>query len=137
MYLIRVAQLSFCVQSVENHSSLDVSIVEKLQQNTHVQPVVLQVQTKMAQVIVTLKIMPKNPEINLPSLEEKVKDKIKVFGGEVGKVEQEPIAFGLKALKLIFVMDESLGSTESLEEDIRKLKGIQSVEVTDVRRAIG
>ena len=81
--------------------------------------------------------MPKNPEINLPSLEEKVKDKIKVFGGEVGKVEQEPIAFGLKALKLIFVMDESLGSTESLEEDIRKLKGIQSVEVTDVRRAIG
>ena len=55
----------------------------------------------------------------------------------MGKVEQEPIAFGLKALKLIFVMEESIGSTESLEEDIKKIHGIQSVEVTDVRRAIG
>lgn len=91
----------------------------------------------MAQVVVTLKIMPESPEVDLTKLEEKIKEKIEVFGGDVGKVEQEPIAFGLKALKLIFVMDESIGSTETLEEDVKKLKGIQSVEVTDVRRAIG
>jgi len=91
----------------------------------------------MAQVVVTLKIMPDSPEVDLSKIEEKVKDKITHFGGEVGKTEQEPIAFGLKALKLIFVMDESIGSTEKLEEDIKTLKSVQSVDVTDVRRAIG
>lgn len=93
---------------------------------------------KMANVIVTLKIMPESPEIDLAGLQEKSLKHIREFAGEGDtKTEEEPIAFGLKALKIIFVMDESLGSTESLEENIRSIKGIQSVEVVDVRRAIG
>ena len=81
--------------------------------------------------------MPKSPEVDLAGLEKKATEKIQLFGGDVGRVEQEPIAFGLKALKLLFVMNESIGSTETLEEDIKKIKDIQSVEVIDVRRAIG
>jgi translation elongation factor EF-1beta len=38
---------------------------------------------------------------------------------------------------MIFVMDEAKGSPEPLEKDIAKIKGVQSVEVIDVRRAIG
>jgi len=91
----------------------------------------------MAQVIITLKIMPSGVDTDLGKIEEEAKDKISEFGGEVGKREEEPVAFGLKALKLIFVMDEGLGSTESLEEQISKIKGVQSVDVTDVRRAVG
>jgi len=91
----------------------------------------------MAQVIITLKIMPSGVDIDLGKIEEEAKDKIAEFGGEVGKREEEPVAFGLKALKLIFVMDEGLGSTESLEEQISKIKGVQSVDVVDVRRAVG
>jgi len=53
------------------------------------------------------------------------------------KTEQEPIAFGLNALKIMFVMDESKGSTEALEENIKKIDGVNSVETVDVRRAIG
>ena len=45
--------------------------------------------------------------------------------------------FGLKSLNLIFVMDEKKGSTDKLEDDISDIEGVQSVEVTDVRRAIG
>lgn len=81
--------------------------------------------------------MPESVDVDLNKVKEEAKEKIAEFGGEVGKEEEEPIAFGLKALNLIFVMDESIGSTESLEEEISKLKGVQSVEVTDVRRAIG
>jgi elongation factor 1-beta len=91
----------------------------------------------MAKVVVTITIMPESPDTDLKGLEVKATEKIKRFGGDVGKVECEPIAFGLKALKLIFVMEESIGSTETLEEDIKKIHGIQSVETTDVRRAIG
>jgi len=91
----------------------------------------------MAEVVITLKIMPDGTKVNLEKVKAKAKELIKEFGGEVGKEEIEPVAFGLKALKLYFVMDESLGSTESLEENIKNISGVQSVEVVDVRRAIG
>jgi len=97
----------------------------------------LQAQTKMADVVITLKIMPESPEEDLKKIEADARESIAEFGGEVGKSEHEPIAFGLKALKLIFVMDESIGSTEKLENNIQKIKGVNSVEVVDVRRAIG
>ena len=91
----------------------------------------------MADVIVTLKIMPKSPSADLDKISTDSKKLIAEFKGEVGKEEVEPIAFGLKALKLMFVMDESIGSTDELEAKISKVKNVQSAEVSDVRRAIG
>ena len=99
---------------------------------------ILKVQIKMAQVVVTIKIMPISPETDLDNIESQAKTKIIDFSQtkEI-KTEQEPIAFGLKAVKIIFVMDENKGSTDSLEENIKKIDGVNSVEVIDVRRAIG
>ena len=92
----------------------------------------------MANVIITLKIMPTSPEVDLSALLEKVKAEITTYSGEEQfKTEEEPVAFGLKALKIIFVMDESRGDTEPLEKKIAELEGVNSVEVTDVRRALG
>ncbi len=92
----------------------------------------------MASVIVTLKIMPVSPEIDLKDIESKVEEKVFSFAGETEtKKELEPIAFGLTALKFIFVMDEEKGSTEALEKQISEIEGINSVEVVDVRRAVG
>ena len=62
----------------------------------------------MARVIVTLKIMPESPETDLENIEKEAKAKIIDFSqSKEIKTEQEPIAFGLKATKIIFVMDES------------------------------
>lgn len=91
----------------------------------------------MAQVIVTLKIMPESPDVDLDAIKEKVSEFVDQFGGEVGKTEEEPVAFGLKALKIIFVMEESKGSTEELEKQVAELEDVSSVDVTDVRRALG
>ena len=92
----------------------------------------------MAQVVVTLKIMPESPEVDLGNIETEAKAKIQDFSQTPEmKTEQEPIAFGLKALKITFVMDESKGSTDSLEESIKNIDGVNSVEAVDVRRAIG
>jgi elongation factor 1-beta len=92
----------------------------------------------MAQVIITLKIMPESPETDLDALQAKIIQKITDFSGETEtRTSQEPIAFGLKALKIIFVSEESKGSVDVLEDQIRSLEGVQSVEITDVRRAIG
>ena len=63
---------------------------------------------------------------------------IRGFAGEgETKIEIVPVAFGLSAVKIIFIMDEKLGTTEPLEEKITKISGVNSVEVTDVRRCIG
>jgi elongation factor 1-beta len=91
----------------------------------------------MANAVVTIKIMPESPDVNLAKIQEEATKIIKEFKGEVGRAEIEPIAFGLKAIKLIFVIDENLGSTDALEQKIGTVDGVQSVDVTDVRRAIG
>ncbi len=59
------------------------------------------------------------------------------FGGTIGKVNIEPVAFGLKAVVFMFAMAESIGSTEELEARIAAVQGVNSVQVTDVRRAVG
>ncbi len=96
----------------------------------------------MASVIVTLKIMPKGPETDLNKIKEEASKLIREFVDEKHKDGQikeeiESIGFGLKALKLLFVMDENIGSTDKLEEKIRQLNDVESAETTDVRRAIG
>jgi elongation factor 1-beta len=92
----------------------------------------------MAKVIVTFKIMPQNPTVDLKKVTAEAEKKIIAFAGDTEhKVEQEPIAFGLVAIKILFVLDEAKGGTEGLEAQIEKIKGVQSVEVIDVRRIIG
>jgi len=92
----------------------------------------------MAQVIITIKIMPDSPDVDISGLESAAKEKIAVFAGNTEtRTEIEPIAFGLKAVKIRFIMDESKGSTEALEDEISQIEGVNSVEVVDVRRAVG
>ncbi len=91
----------------------------------------------MATVVVTLKIMPDSPEANLDELSSKATEMISDFGGSVGKKIIEPVAFGLKAVILMFTMPEEKGSTEELETQVSKIKNVSSVQVTDVRRAVG
>ncbi len=92
----------------------------------------------MANVIVTFKIMPEDPQVDLAKIEEQAKQKIADYAGEgETRVSEKPVAFGLKALEIIFVTDESKGTTDDLEKEISEIEGVRSVEVIDVRRAVG
>ena len=93
---------------------------------------------KMANVVVTLRIMPSDTSIDLSKIESEAKKEIIGFcNSKEFKTEIQPIAFGLKSLNIFFVMDEAIGSTEALEKKISRIGGVESVEVTDVRRAVG
>ena len=49
----------------------------------------------MAKVVVTLKVMPSSPDVDLASLRKRVDAEIKSYsGGESGRVNEEPVAFG-------------------------------------------
>ena len=92
----------------------------------------------MGTAIVTLTVMPESPDTDLDKIKEEVERIVREFAGEGDRKEDiEPLAFGLKALKYIFVMDESLGSPDVAAEKCQEIEGVQSCEVTDVRRAIG
>jgi len=92
----------------------------------------------MASVVVTVRIMPASPEVDLASLEKKALADIQEFAGEgETKTEQVPIAFGLISVNIIFVMDENQGSPDPVAEKISEYEEVKSAEITDVRRAIG
>ena len=92
----------------------------------------------MAMAVVTMKIMPESPDVDLAAIETAAKSAIVSFAGEGEvRVETVPIAFGLKSLNITFVMDEAKGSPDALEEPVLAIPGVQSFEVVDVRRAVG
>ena len=91
----------------------------------------------MAQVIVTVKLMPTDVDVDLSKLEKLASKEIEKFGGKIGRVTQEPIAFGLKALIISFFSDESKSNLDPLEESLRNVTDVESVDIVEVRRALG
>jgi len=92
----------------------------------------------MANAIVTINIMPITTDVSITDLEKAAKEHITSFAGKgETKTEIVPIAFGLRALKITFVMDESLGSPDVVAEKIAGMKEVNSAEIVDVRRAVG
>ena len=87
--------------------------------------------------LVTLKIMPDSADTDLKEIREKVKDIVLKQGGELlDKDETVPIAFGLMALKLMFIIDESKGS-DAISDEVASMDGVSSSTVVDMRRTVG
>ena len=91
----------------------------------------------MADVIVKLKVMPTGTEVDLDKLAKSCEEIIKAAGGSVHKKEQEPVAFGLKALTFLFIGDEKEMKIDPIEEKIKNLPEVSTVDIIDVRRAFG
>ncbi|TFH08303.1 MAG: elongation factor 1-beta [Candidatus Thorarchaeota archaeon] len=87
----------------------------------------------MARVVMTIKIMPDGVEIDLDDLLEQIKSVVPE-GTDVGAVETQPIAFGLKAIRMNLVRDESLGGTDDIEAAISAVEGVAQVDVEMVSR---
>jgi elongation factor 1-beta len=87
----------------------------------------------MARVVMTLKIMPDGIDVNMDDLLERVKGAIPE-GTDVGANEVIPVAFGLKALRMNVVREESMGGTDDIEAAITALDGVAQVEVEMVSR---
>ena len=83
--------------------------------------------------------MPESPETDLDVVRNEAIGMIDEFTGLEAdkKIEEVPIAFGLKSLNVTFVMKEETGSTEPLELKLAEIPGVNSVDVIDVRRALG
>jgi len=85
----------------------------------------------MGEVLATLKILPSNAETDMDLLIEKIKKIPKL-----SRIEKEPVAFGLVALKASFIVEDSEGATDKIESTLREIEGIGEVEVIGISRLL-
>jgi elongation factor 1-beta len=90
----------------------------------------------MGTALITLKLMPKSPNEDLEKIKEEAKKIIEDLKGTKTRFEEEPVAFGLVAVKAFFDLDESI-ELEPIENKLNDLENINSVQVVDMRRAFG
>lgn len=89
----------------------------------------------MGVALMQLKIMPTGLDVDLETLRTIVTEKIEAVGGEVSKFEEQPVAFGLKALIAFTRLDESKDSS-LIETALDGVEEVSSSDVVDMRRAV-
>lgn len=82
----------------------------------------------MGNVALILRVMPESPEVNLENLKSAIREAIP----SVAEIREEPIGFGLKALKLAVIVGDSAGENEHVEKVLSELKGVERAEVVEL-----
>jgi len=86
----------------------------------------------MGDAAVRMKVMPESAELDLKKLAEDIKKVIPSFA-RLHAIEEMPIAFGLKALIVVTIMDDKGGrSPDEIEVAVGNVPGVDSVEVEEV-----
>jgi translation elongation factor aEF-1 beta len=85
---------------------------------------------------VKIKVMPEAPNSDLKAIEKKAEEIILKLGGKQLKITEEPIAFGLNAIILLFAWQEEK-STDELQKQLQSVPDVNSAEIIDFRRAFG
>ncbi|MFH1500325.1 MAG: elongation factor 1-beta [archaeon] len=90
----------------------------------------------MTIVALRIKVMPTSPEVDLEEIKVKIKEKIESQEGKINNMEEEPIAFGLKAIIVTIAWPE-VKETDLAEDAIKEIENVSSTQVIDYRRAFG
>ena len=83
----------------------------------------------MGKVAITFRIMPEGVEVDLGAVESGIRSSL---GGSLRKLEVKPVAYGLKAVEAIVVVEDAGGEMERLEKALRGIPGVGGVEATEV-----
>ena len=82
----------------------------------------------MGDVAARIRIMPSSPEVDLEKIIAEVRKRV-----DASDIQITPIAFGLKAVDVMVVIpDGTEGGTSPVEEKLRQIEGVESVETIDV-----
>ena len=90
----------------------------------------------MAIASLIVKIMPDSPESDLKEIETHAKALMEKEGAKNISFEEQPIAFGLKAVIVKMDMPEEKG-TDLVESRLADIPNVSSVKIEDYRRAFG
>ncbi|HNY89450.1 MAG TPA: elongation factor 1-beta [Methanoregulaceae archaeon] len=82
----------------------------------------------MGNVALILRVMPESPEVDLDLLAEKIKENVP----GLQDIREEPIGFGLKALKIAVVVGDDAGESDTVESDINAIEGVERAEIIEL-----
>lgn len=85
----------------------------------------------MGAVALQYRILPEGLEVDLAKLLEDVRKAIPSYAS-LRASEEKPLAFGLRALHVLIVMDDKQGGAEQVEAAIAGVSGAQSVEIVEM-----
>jgi elongation factor 1-beta len=86
----------------------------------------------VGKVIAVLRVMPDSAEVDLNELKASMKKKVP----SIQDIREEPIGFGLSALKLAVVVTDEEGGTDAVESALTAVSGVASAETVDINRMI-
>jgi elongation factor 1-beta len=92
----------------------------------------------MAKAIITFKLMPESPDVDLEPIKEKAQEIAKKHGA-IGSlvVKEEPIAFGLKAVLVLAMCVVEGADFEKIAEEMGTIADVQSAEIAKMDLALG
>jgi elongation factor 1-beta len=82
----------------------------------------------MGRVAVIARVMPESPDVDLEKLKAALKKKLP----GIQDIREEPIGFGLKALKLAAVVNDTGGETDAIEQSLSEVAGVERAEIIEV-----
>ena len=85
----------------------------------------------MGEVGLQYRVLPEGLDVDLTKMAEDIK-KALPEGAKLRAAEQRPVAFGLKALHVLIVMDDKKGGADQVENAISGVAGVQSVEIVEM-----
>jgi elongation factor 1-beta len=87
----------------------------------------------MGKVAAKLKVMPRSPDVDLDSLQDRLEASLPE-GARIRGFERDEVAFGLVALLPTVVVPDDAGGTEAVEEAFSGVEDVESVAVENVGR---
>lgn len=90
----------------------------------------------MGIVAIKIKLMPTDLDADLNEIKITAETKIVEHGGKVNSIEEENIAFGLKAIIITLAWPEEK-DTSILENLMAEISEVNSAQIIDYRRAFG
>jgi elongation factor 1-beta len=125
--LLRRVGLNLAARHADTPSGAVIAAESRVS-HIHVKNAVLRARDDMGTVAAIIKVMPESPEINLENLKVQIREKVP----SVHDIREEPIGFGLKALKVVAIVNDQGGQTDSLEAAIQSIPGVERAEVVEV-----
>lgn len=78
---------------------------------------------------VIFKVMPEDSETDLENIKDQVRERV-----DVTDIQEEEVAFGLKAVKASTVVTDEEGGTDYVENQLDGMDNVQSVEIESINK---
>lgn len=81
----------------------------------------------MGDVALFIRVMPESPDVDREGIKAAIQEKIP----SVQEIREEPIGFGLVALKVAVVVPDAEGQTDAVEAALNDIPGVERAEIVE------